>query len=191
MLYMVEMNFTTTAREREWNEWYARHIRMLLSIPGIHAAQRLRAEGDARSPYLAIYEVDGPQVFQSEEYLARAGRGSTGEWRELMSDWHRNVFDGMERLPEVPSGSALLVVDRVAESDPTLPRGLTPLRSVGLDRTVLERGVAVLEPAQARRAAADAPRQARVFLPLTTAIGNAGSQPLPSRTPTPGDKTNA
>lgn len=177
MLYMVEMDFATPGREAEWNEWYAHHIEMLLSMPGIHAAQRLRAEGAARSPYIAIYEVDGPEVFESGPYRANAGRGSTGEWRELMFDWHRNVFDGMRGLPAVPAGSALLVVDRVSDSEPPLPPTVKPLRPVGLDRTVVERGLAVLPPAQARAAAAGLSHATRVFLPLMEPVRKPGSLP--------------
>lgn len=166
MLYMVEMNLATPGRDAEWNEWYGRHIEMLLSIPGIHAAQRFRAEGSPRSPYLAIYEVDGPGVFESAAYVAKAGRASTGEWRELMFDWHRNVFDGMRGFPAVTKGSALLVVDRAAATDPRLPASVTPLRCVGLDSTVVERGLAVLGAEEARAAAAGTSLASRVFLPL-------------------------
>lgn len=166
MLYMVEMNFATPERHAEWTEWYDGHIAKLLSLPGFHAAQRLQAEGDSRSPYLALYEVDGPQVFESEPYRAKAGPGSTGSWRALMFDWHRNLFEGLQHAPRIPLDAALLVVDRVAESDPPLAPGLTALRSVGLDRTLVERGIAVMSPEAARAAAARTSLPARVFLPL-------------------------
>ena len=77
-----------------------------------------------------------------------------------------NVFDGLARIPELPPGSALLVVDRRAETDAALASDLTPLRSMGLDRTVIERGVRVLAAAAARTLAATRPGASRVFIPL-------------------------
>jgi len=176
MLYMVEMNFTNLPREADWNEWYSGHLRKLLAFPGFHAVQRLRAEEQVRSPYLAVYEVDGPEVFETEPYRTRAGRNSTGEWKEMMFDWHRNLFDGLREIPVIGADSRLLVVDRANSSQPALPAELTPLQCVGLDRTVIERGVAVLSLEASRAVVGATALFSRVFKPMMTVTRNASGR---------------
>lgn len=52
------------------NRWYdEEHLSERLSVPGITGARRYRAvEGEPT--YLALYELDGPEVLDSDEYLA-------------------------------------------------------------------------------------------------------------------------
>lgn len=89
MLYTVRCRFTDPAREDSWNEWYAGHIGVLVSVPGFLSAQRFHcpATVDDR-PYLAMYEVSGPGVFSSEPYLAIWG---FDEWRPLIDNWTRDL----------------------------------------------------------------------------------------------------
>jgi hypothetical protein len=89
VLYTVRCRFTDPAREDGWNEWYAGHISVLLSVPGFLSAQRFHcpATVDDR-PYLAMYEVAGPEVFASEPYLAIWG---FDEWRPLIDNWTRDL----------------------------------------------------------------------------------------------------
>lgn len=167
MLYMVELDFSRPQREAEWNAWYGEHLRMLLAMPGFRAVQRFKADAPAVSPYLAVYEVESPSVFTSEAYRARGGRTAPSEWAALMVDWHRNLFDGIDRAPAVPDDAVLLVVDGPAHSNRALSAGLSRLRCVGLDHTVDERGIAVCSAEQARALAAEAdPARARIFRPL-------------------------
>lgn len=91
VLYTVRSKFTDPAREDEWNEWYAGHLRVLLAVPGFLAAQRFHSATTVDDrPYLAMYEVAAPEVFQSEPYRAIWG---FHQWRPLIDHWARDLSD--------------------------------------------------------------------------------------------------
>ena len=104
MIYMVEMALLETGRRAEWDKWYVAHQHRLLSIPGIRASQRFECLHPAASPFVALHEVDGPEVFTSDAYRASAGPSNTGEWQTKMANWHRNVFRGLDHTPDVAEG---------------------------------------------------------------------------------------
>lgn len=167
MIYMVELAFDNPARQADWHAWYLRHIRVLLTVPGFRASQRFAAVTPAASPWLALHEVASPAVFQSPEYRSRGGPEATGEWQAQMTDWHRNLLDGLDETPEVPAEGHLLVLQDAR--DLATPAGIEVrwLRAAGLDRTLDECGLAVLSnPAPALALARHDPR-ARVFRPIT------------------------
>ncbi|MEI7712406.1 MAG: hypothetical protein WCI94_13290 [Rhodospirillales bacterium] len=140
MIYMVEMALIATDRRVEWDAWYLEHMHKLISIPGIRATQRFESLSETASPFVALHQVDGPDVFASEAYRAKAGPTGTGEWRELMNNWYRNVFDGIDRTPDVPIDGALIVVEDGASA------GLVPvtwMQSVGLDKSSERRAIGV------------------------------------------------
>ena len=144
MIYMVEMDFGHPEREAEWHAWYLAHIRVLLTVPGFRASQRFRSIVEAPSPYLALHEVESAALFDSAAYRARGGPASTGEWRALQTNWHRNLLDGIDRTPDVPADAYVMLL-RDAR-DFTLPEAVEVrwLRGVGLDRTIAECGLAVV-----------------------------------------------
>ena len=127
------------------------HQHTLLSIPGVHASQRFETIHKTDSPFVALHEVDSPEIFASPAYRDRAGPTNTGEWQTKMRNWHRNVFDGVEHTPDVASDSRLLVVE--AEGRMALPDGVGVawMSAVGLDRSVARRGLAVVPDAAAHR----------------------------------------
>jgi hypothetical protein len=148
MIYMVEMALLDLPRRAEWDAWYVAHQHRLLSIPGFRASQRFEAIHAAASPFVALHEVDSPEVFTSPAYRARAGPGNTGEWQARMGNWHRNLFS-CEHTPDVGPDTRLVVVEDGA--GPALPDGaaVTWMETVGLDRSVRRRGLAGLPPATA------------------------------------------
>jgi hypothetical protein len=164
MIYMVEMALLDTARRAEWEAWYVAHQKKLLAIPGIHASQRFETIHKADSPFVALHEVDSPDVFTSPAYRAQAGPTNTGEWQARMNNWHRNVFDGVGHTPDVSTDSRLLVVE--ADGGSALPGGVRVewMTAVGLDQNVAKRGLAVVPDAVAHRFVG-APR-VRVLKPL-------------------------
>ncbi len=151
MIYMVEMALLEPARRAEWDAWYVAHQRRLLSIPGFRASQRFEAVHAAESPFVALHEVDSPEIFAGPIYRARAGPGNTGEWQAKMGNWHRNLFGGLDHTPDVPEDARLVLVEDDGGS--TLPHGVpvTWMEAVGLDRSVRRRGLAVMPPATADR----------------------------------------
>ena len=170
MIYMVEMEFPHPDREAEWHEWYLAHIRVLLTVPGFRASQRFKAVVTTPSPYLALHEVTSAALFESPIYRARGGPASTGEWRALQTNWHRNLLDGIEETPEVPA-EAHLVVLRDAR-DAALPEGIAVswLRGVGLDRTIEECGLAMVDGPAPFLALAERDPRIRLYRPISEKI---------------------
>jgi hypothetical protein len=140
MIYMVEMALIDVARRAEWDDWYLSHMKKLISIPGIKATQRFESLSPHLSPFIALHQVTGPDVFNSATYRAKAGPGGTGEWRERMNNWHRNLLSGIDQTPDVPMEGALVVVEEGGD----VPIPVRWMDSVGLDRSVRRRGLAVV-----------------------------------------------
>jgi len=149
MIYMVEMALLDTARRAEWDAWYVTHQHRLLSIPGFRASQRFEALHAAESPFVALHEVDGPEIFTGPSYSTKAGPSNTGEWQAKMGNWHRNLFDGLDHTPDVSMDARLLVVE--ADGGSALPDrvSISWMKAVGLDRSVQRRGLVVVPSATA------------------------------------------
>ena len=161
MIYMVEQDLSDRGRQAAWDAWYLSHMKMPITIPGIQATQRFAALGEHASPFVALHEVDGPQVFASGAYRAKAGPGNTGEWRALMVNWHRNVYDGVEHTPDVSAADRLLVVEDGFEA----PVPLIWLIAIGLDKSPARRAIGVATAAVAENLVGQP--GARVCRPLT------------------------
>jgi hypothetical protein len=55
--------------EDEFNEWYDyEHIPLRMAVPGFRSAQRYRIAG--KRNFLAVYEMDSPEVLKSPAYLS-------------------------------------------------------------------------------------------------------------------------
>jgi hypothetical protein len=172
VIYMVEMALLEIARRAEWEAWYVGHQHRLLSIPGIHASQRFEALHAAASPFVALHEVDSPDVFTGPAYRAKAGPTNTGEWQKKMNNWHRNLFDGVEHTPDVPMDARLLVIEPDAGAALPATISVAWMSAVGLDRTVDRRGLAVV-PAGTVEALTAAPG-IRVLRPLGPRLRRGG-----------------
>lgn len=170
MIYMVEMDFAHPEREAEWHAWYLAHIRVLLSVPGFRASQRFKAITATPSPYLALHEVASPALFDSAAYRARGGPASTGEWRALQTNWHRNLLEGIEESPEVPADAHLLLLRDVR--DAALPEGIAVswLHGVGLDRSIGECGLAVVGDPTPLIPLAERDERIRLYRPISEKI---------------------
>lgn len=150
--YMVEMNYphTTSAEREAFDEFYQRHINMLLTIPGFITAQRFVCSANVKAPFLALYRLVGPDVMTSDGYTKKAGRMSVEqEFRVKMTNWDRNLVLGPRgtSAPDlsVDMGTPFTLIDRLIDDAPPLPSNFTPLEIVGLDATIVERGACVGE----------------------------------------------
>src|ERR1700692_2254914 len=132
MIYMVEMALIDISRRAEWDGWYLSHMKKLISIPGIQATQRFEALAPHASPFIALHQVTGPEVFTSDAYRAKAGPEGTGEWRERMNHWHRNVLTGIDTTPDIPIEGALVIV----EDGASVPIAVRWTEAIGLDRSI-------------------------------------------------------
>ena len=66
------------AVEEEWNRWYDEvHVPEMVDCPGWLSGIRYVSEDESgKRHYIGIYELEGPQALESEEFHARRG------WRE-------------------------------------------------------------------------------------------------------------
>lgn len=144
VFYMVEMHYPLEDDRDAFNTFYAKHISMLLTIDGFLSAQRYECEHDADAPFLAVYRLRDDQVLERESYTSRAGRNSVKpDFRAKMTNWDRNLVEGEIDNMDVPDGGWLVLIDRLKPNSPPLPADFTPLRVIGLDATIAERGVAI------------------------------------------------
>lgn len=113
MIYTVELNFSDPARAQEWHAWYETYLVQLVSLPGLLTAQRFRAvmpEGQAWE-YLALYSVTSLDVFASEAYRSIGGGGHASRRFAASIRRRRNVYEGIERLPEVTDTARVVLSD--------------------------------------------------------------------------------
>lgn len=167
MLYIVDVNFEQAALQAEWDAWYMQHVEVLLAVPGIRTAQRFECLTQWPSRFLTIYSVDSAQVMESKDYRQGGGRGSTGKWQPLMTNWLRNLFDGLATAPAVPEEARLLVTENQPIEIADCGCEFSWLRNAGLDRTVPWRGIAVASAANAGRITEKTMGHVRVYRPLT------------------------
>jgi hypothetical protein len=145
MIYAVEMDFRNPAREADWHAWYLEHVtRLIRDVPGFRATQRFRALTATPSPWLALHDVASPGVFESAAYKASGGPASTGEWKNEHTNWHRNLYAGVDATPAVAPDGHLILAESDAKVPPALAGPITWLDGVGLDRSKPRRGIAVL-----------------------------------------------
>jgi hypothetical protein len=63
--------------EAEFHDWYDHeHGPARLTVPGIRGALRYRALDDQKPTWLALYDLDGPEVIESPSYKELATRAS-------------------------------------------------------------------------------------------------------------------
>ena len=174
MMFMVEMALAESEMHRraEWEAWYLSHQKMLLTIPGFRASQRFEAMEPCDSPFVALHEVVGPELFTSEPYRAKAGPGGTGEWQHKMPNWYRNLFTGVEHTPDVRMDQWLAVVEEGVPA--TRCEGMLDLHwmeSIGLDGNVKRRAIAVIDMGFIANAfaTAEGTRVCRPLMPRITA----------------------
>lgn len=151
MIYMVDHVYADPATEQAWHEWYAGYLRKLLSVPGIHTAQRFKAPGCTPSRYLAMYSIESEDVYTSEAYRNIGGGGSqSAPFHSAYQLWTRNLFDGASRAPVVRDGQRVLVFDREERGGTSpLESRATWLRAVGLHMTTQYRAFVVVDADEA------------------------------------------
>lgn len=66
-LYVVRVD-VDSEKEKQFNEWYNKeHVPALLKVPGVTGAYRY-ASLEGTPKYMAIYELDNPDVLTSEAW---------------------------------------------------------------------------------------------------------------------------
>ncbi|ORA26296.1 DUF4286 family protein [Mycobacterium aquaticum] len=97
-VYVVRSVFTSPEHEAAWNDWYDNvHLPDLLSVPGFVSAVRYRQLG-TEGHYLAIYEIENPQVFSQPRYAEITG---WAEWEPMIAEWSRSIHMIDGELPVI------------------------------------------------------------------------------------------
>lgn len=75
-----------------FNAWYNEdHIPALSSVPGVHYARRFRAV-EGKPTYLATYEMDSPDVMESDAWAKARDHGRTAQVRPLFGEFQRGTY---------------------------------------------------------------------------------------------------
>jgi hypothetical protein len=97
-VYLVRSVFSSPDHEAAWNDWYDNvHVPELLSVPGFVSAVRFRQLG-TEGQYLAMYEIEHPDVFSEARYAQVTG---WGEWAPMIAEWSRSVHAIEGDLPVI------------------------------------------------------------------------------------------
>lgn len=149
MIYMVDHVYMDPTTEGEWHEWYAGHIRDLLSVPGLSTAQRFKAIGVTPSRFLAMYTIESAAVYDSPAYKQGVHRGGSDRARfhERYKSMIRNLLDGAACAPKVADNEFVFTLDADAP-DHKLASAFDNLRwlnSVPPHRSTKYRALAVLD----------------------------------------------
>jgi len=145
MIYTVECSFADPASEAEWNHFYSlEKLPALISVSGFHTSQRFKALSAGCPVYLAMHTIDSLDVLQGEEYRQKGG-GNFARWQQHITDWHRNLYAGLERAPDI--GEDDYLVTSAIGPEPLIELGLAPCRmqAVALERFPEQRWVAKME----------------------------------------------
>jgi hypothetical protein len=165
MIYTVECAFTDPAREAEWNVHYSgEKLDNLLRLPGWRTSQRFRALTPIGAPYFAMHTLRDAGVLGGQ--YRSVGGGVFGGWEDEISNWHRNLFAGIDTAPEVAPDECLVVA-----TDPTATFRFPALTfrwmdACGLDRSVAMLGLAIVDRAAGESLAADLSDALRVYEPI-------------------------
>jgi hypothetical protein len=144
MIYTVECSFADPASEAEWNDFYSlEKLPALISVSGFHTSQRFNALSAGCPVYLAVHSIDHLDVLQGEAYR-RKGGGNFARWQQHITDWHRNLYDGLDRAPAIGADEYLLA--SAVGAEPLIAMGLAPypMQAVALEKSPAHRWLAKL-----------------------------------------------
>jgi hypothetical protein len=144
-IYVVRCAFTEPTREAGWNAWYSGpKIAQMLRKPHFRTCQRFKRAAGRGRDYLALWTLQSPDAFRTEQYTSDWG---FFDWGPYITDWSRDLFDGDDTPEEafaVPEQGGLVVVsfdganpDIAAAARTTLAKShpdMMWLPVIGLDR---------------------------------------------------------
>ncbi|CQR42308.1 conserved hypothetical protein [Thiomonas sp. CB3] len=145
MIYTVECSFADAASEAEWNDFYSlEKLPALISVRGFHTSQRFKALTAGCPVYLALHSINNLDVLQGDEYRQKGG-GNFARWQQHITDWHRNLYGGLDRAPAIGADEHL--VASAIGADPLIKMGLAPyhMQAVALEKFPEHRWLAKLD----------------------------------------------
>lgn len=173
MIYTVECSFSDPASEAEWNDFYSLDkLPALISVSGFHTSQRFKALNRGCPIYLALHSIDGLDVLTGEEYRLKGG-GNFARWQQHITDWHRNLYSGIERVPAVGQGEYLAL--SVTGAEPLVGLGLAPhaIQAVAMEMHPEHRWLAKIGAGE-MPAIEHLPEGVHVYAPMTMQLTSDG-----------------
>jgi hypothetical protein len=89
-IYIIQLDIPAE-HEADFNRIYdTQHVPAILQVPGVHGCYRYRleyADDDATPRYLALYELDSPEVTKSDAWRAAA---DSGDWAPKIRPYTQN-----------------------------------------------------------------------------------------------------
>ena len=173
MIYTVECSFADPSSEAEWNDFYSLDkLPALISVNGFHTSQRFKALSRGCPVYLAVHSIDGLDILTGEEYRQKGG-GNFARWQQHITDWHRNLYGGIDRAPAIGKDEYLALSAKGPE--PLIRLGLTPcaMHAVALQKLPEYRWLA--KAAHARAPVIEhLPEDIHVYAPMTVQLISGG-----------------
>ncbi len=149
---MVECAFSDPAHEQAWNDYYTnRKLDEVLAVPGFRTSQRFKAITHIAAPYLAVHTVDSLEVLTGNSYRSEGGGSFDRTYQHYITNWHRNLFSGLERAPAIAGHEFLAVTDQAPDKVADAGVRFTWLEIAGLDASTPRRGIARIDRTQAER----------------------------------------
>lgn len=178
MIYTVECSFADPASEAEWNNFYSlEKLPALISVSGFHTSQRFRALSAGCPIYLAVHSIDNLDVLQGDEYRQKGG-GNFARWQQHITDWHRNLYDGLDHAPAI-GADEYLVVSAIGP-EPLVKMGLMPyqMHAVALEKSPGHRWLAKLDRS-AESVAEHLLEGLHIYSAMTEQLKSSGDAPPP------------
>jgi hypothetical protein len=164
---MVECGFSDPQQEQAWNDYYTqRKLDEVLAVPGFRTSQRFKAIVNVPAPYLAIHTVDSLDVLTGEAYRSLGGGSFDRTYQGCITNWHRNLFDGLARAPAIAEDEFLAVTDEVPAKVAAAGVEFSWLRIAGLDASTPQRGIARIDRMRSAELAKRYRSVITVFAPL-------------------------
>lgn len=171
MIYTVECSFADPASEEEWNDFYSKEkLPALISVSGFQTSQRFKALSGGCPVYLALHSIEGLDILTGDEYR-RKGGGNFARWQRHITDWHRNLYGGVERAPAIGEGEYLAMSAEGPE--PLIRLGLTPyaMHAVAMEKFPEYRWLAKVEHSVAP-SIEHLPQGVHAYVPMTAQLTN-------------------
>ncbi|MBO9123002.1 MULTISPECIES: sugar ABC transporter [unclassified Rhizobium] len=169
MIYTVECSFADPASEAEWNDFYSLDkLPALISVGGFHTSQRFKALSRGCPVYLALHSIDGLDILTGDEYRQKGG-GNFARWQRHITDWHRNLYSGVDQAPAIGEGEYLALSAR--GSEPLSQLGLTPhaMHAVAMEKFPECRWIAKVERGNAPDIES-LPADVHLYAPMTAQL---------------------
>ena len=107
-VYIAQLSIPQAIEQRFTELYDAEHIPALMAVPGVRRCARFKlvwADSDTMPEYLAIYDVDTPDVPKSPQWREASSRGDwVTEIRPHMQVRRHGLFERMADFIAEPAG---------------------------------------------------------------------------------------